>query len=387
MSESQILLADGNVKLLDTLKVQLESLGLAVILAKNGDEAWAAIESEEAPPLIALVRDNLPGLSAKELCERLATSEAKSRTCVCAIVTKAENIASHLEAGAAECIAISNFENEFKCRVQALWNRQEAQGRENNYIDALEAVFIEKGMDEELQGMRSIRCGESFEESLKKAKCIDNIEEVAAEAVGMFGFEVEPSEASIDAMPGVVSWGSIILQDLSASIDILITMSPEAAREMHELIIDEEPGSDEELADSQGEVMNLVQGTLKTKLGEEGFSVITPFIPKVCFGGMGGWTPAAEPTCCLSLGEKELDAHVSFYIKQLVVMHTDPAEARIDDVLAKPVLAPSGDVMLKEGTTLTQRYINILENMFSNPGEGIEIFKRTDVTSAVLSNS
>jgi CheY-like chemotaxis protein/signal recognition particle receptor subunit beta len=69
MTNSLVLVADGDPKNLQILKENLEASGFVVITAPNGIKAWEEIQ--QTPPNLVLTEINLPGLNGYQLLERL----------------------------------------------------------------------------------------------------------------------------------------------------------------------------------------------------------------------------------------------------------------------------------------------------------------------------
>lgn len=67
----QVLVADNKVTTRIGLKALLERSGYRVVLAMDGDAAWNLL-SGDAPPQIALLDWDMPGLAGPEICRRLA---------------------------------------------------------------------------------------------------------------------------------------------------------------------------------------------------------------------------------------------------------------------------------------------------------------------------
>lgn len=69
MTNSLVLVADGESKNLQILKENLEASGFVVIPVSNGNKAWEEIQ--QTPPNLVLTEINLPGLNGYQLLERL----------------------------------------------------------------------------------------------------------------------------------------------------------------------------------------------------------------------------------------------------------------------------------------------------------------------------
>jgi DNA-binding response OmpR family regulator len=75
----KILVADDDPILLDLLAALLTGWEYEVIVARDGNEAWRAMQSDDAPKL-ALLDWMMPGMDGSELCRKLRREAKDSGT-------------------------------------------------------------------------------------------------------------------------------------------------------------------------------------------------------------------------------------------------------------------------------------------------------------------
>src|SRR5688572_14849966 len=97
----KILVADDDALIRRLLSALLTKLGHEVETAEDGDAAWKVLENSN-PPAIAILDWVMPGLSGIEVCKKLRSHPAKSRTYVLLLSAKAEkqDVIAGLDSGA-----------------------------------------------------------------------------------------------------------------------------------------------------------------------------------------------------------------------------------------------------------------------------------------------
>jgi two-component system, cell cycle response regulator len=100
----------------------LEKWGHEVLVAEDGEEAWAALQSEDAPRLVILDW-MMPGMDGVELCERLRHRARPDDpyTYIILLTAKAsqENVVAGMEAGADDYITKPFDGHELRVRIRA----------------------------------------------------------------------------------------------------------------------------------------------------------------------------------------------------------------------------------------------------------------------------
>lgn len=114
----RVLLADDDVVSLRRLEIALLKWDYEPVLARDGKEAWAILDSDERPPL-ALVDWMMPGMDGAELCRALRQSPRHPSTYVILVTarTRPEEMVEGLEAGADDYLKKPYRNDELKARL------------------------------------------------------------------------------------------------------------------------------------------------------------------------------------------------------------------------------------------------------------------------------
>jgi len=117
---ARVLVAEDDAFSRRFLAKSIERWGYDVVLASDGDEAWAILQREDAPPL-ALVDWMMPGLDGLELCRRVRELK-KDRSTYLIILTANEDMAhlvDAMNAGADDFVTKKYDVRELKVRLRA----------------------------------------------------------------------------------------------------------------------------------------------------------------------------------------------------------------------------------------------------------------------------
>lgn len=113
-----VLLAEDSPHQRAALEVLLEAWDYTVVSAADGQEAWALLQTADAPSLL-LLDSVMPGLDGPELCRRLAPARAQRPLHVILLTSLAgaEDIERGLEAGADDYVKKPFDERELRARL------------------------------------------------------------------------------------------------------------------------------------------------------------------------------------------------------------------------------------------------------------------------------
>jgi two-component system cell cycle response regulator len=116
----KILAAEDNPVFQTTLRTILTKWGYEVILAKDGDEAWSALQADCGPRL-AILDWMMPGLDGPEVCRRLRAANREPYVYVLLLTARAESqdLVEGMEAGADDYLTKPLRVPELRARLRA----------------------------------------------------------------------------------------------------------------------------------------------------------------------------------------------------------------------------------------------------------------------------
>ena len=148
----QILIAEDDPVSRHLLCATLEKWGYKVVVARDGDQAWGILQSEESPHL-AIVDWMMPGLDGPELCRRVreCLSEERSYTYMILLTARGqkEDIVEGMNAGADDYITKPFDAGELRVRLKAARRILELESRLMAAHDALR----HEAMHDQLTGL------------------------------------------------------------------------------------------------------------------------------------------------------------------------------------------------------------------------------------------
>jgi len=151
----KILIAEDDPVSRRVLEVNLRRWGYEIVATVNGQEAYLALQAENAPRL-AILDWMMPGLSGVEVCRQLRQT-AHTKNIYIILLTGMngkENIVAGLEAGADDYLSKPFDSHELRVRVQAGARIAELQNNLAQRVLELEAAIIErKKVEEQLRDL------------------------------------------------------------------------------------------------------------------------------------------------------------------------------------------------------------------------------------------
>lgn len=118
MSSLQVLVADDEPVSRTVVGAMLRKAGYAVLYASDGEQAWEQLNAE-APPALALLDWEMPGLQGPEVVQRIRARQRQSPTYVILLTSRdsSADIVQGLRAGADDYVTKPADEDELIARV------------------------------------------------------------------------------------------------------------------------------------------------------------------------------------------------------------------------------------------------------------------------------
>jgi len=116
----RVLAAEDNPVFLSMLKAMLSRWGYDVVAARDGDEAWQVLQSEN-PPQLAILDWMMPGKDGPELCRRVRQLCREPYTYILLLTarTESQDLVDGMEAGADDYLTKPFNAHELRVRLRA----------------------------------------------------------------------------------------------------------------------------------------------------------------------------------------------------------------------------------------------------------------------------
>jgi PleD family two-component response regulator len=146
----RILIAEDDPAYRQLLNEVLVKWGYDVVVARDGNEAWEALLTKDAPQL-AILDWKMPGMEGVEVCRKIRNDDEKKYTYIILLTSQQrdEDLVIGMEAGADDYIFKPFKFNELKVRLRAGRRIVELQ----NELMAARDVFQEKSTHDSLTGL------------------------------------------------------------------------------------------------------------------------------------------------------------------------------------------------------------------------------------------
>ena len=350
-------------------------LGHQTETTADGKAALAMLQRPDRPSL-AILDSNLPGYDGFEICRRLKADPANLDLCV--IIMTRENDRSEvlkaLDAGADDYLQKPFDLTEVSARLRIIERKTTERNLILKKIEELK-VTPSAGHAAEPEAPAApfeyVPPTPPFSEqysNLNELTAFTTIAPVLIKALADMGFGTAKADetATASVHPELTLFSAIILPEKNAWLDLVVELDLNSAGALFMAMTGMDESSLDDAKDTAGEILNLVQGALKTTLQNEYLDVITPVLPtRIPY----------EKRDAMLFGECESKALVfnlpGASIRVALYPHLAPVtkkainELKLKDVVTEPVNLP-GDAKLtlvNKGVMMTDHHIQKLREM------------------------
>jgi sigma-B regulation protein RsbU (phosphoserine phosphatase) len=138
----RVLIAEDDLTSRQLLEGVLKKWGCEVVSTRDGNEAWAAFQSEDAPGL-AILDWMMPGMDGVDLCRRVRGRKARDPVYLILLTAlgQTEDIVAGLDAGADDYVTKPFNSNELRARIRVGQRVLELQSSLAGRVRELEEAF------------------------------------------------------------------------------------------------------------------------------------------------------------------------------------------------------------------------------------------------------
>lgn len=357
----KVLVAEQNPLIREVLKQVLETGGWNTDFVEDGSAAVSYLMDAQVPT-IALLSTELSGVPAVKIAERFANRSPDRAVCSLLVTLRGDSrtIVDGLMAGAIDVLVLPLSPDIIRAKLDfahRLIRRFETIASGGD----VEEVHIEATPSN--VRVTASTAGKKFQ----TIKAFSNAAPAIVNAISGLGLDdvVEAKELIYaDKEPTFAMWCTIVAPASALWVDVLVESDRKSAMLLFHKLTGMPASSGKDALDTIGEVVNIVQGSVKSALQAEGHEVITPIVPR------------AVPTANLpKLNEHMVDRvrvavdaggialSITLYVCSRSVVRKTVENLRAKDVTVEALSMPGMDLkLLNRGVMLDDRSVNALRD-------------------------
>ena len=297
----KVLAADSNSRFRDGLVSELTNLGYETVEAENGNEALRMLTAD-SPINVAVVAWDLEGLSGVSLCAELRKQTANDAGRIhpyVILISEANNPQLLLEAadaGADDYLMEKWHRNDLNVRMRIAERAIDMHRALQKHIKDLEIVLRRHDLLREVVSKLTPKKEDAdtaeettpqsrqeiahmpvhklnFSDKISNINAFGNLHTTIGHVFSQLGCGVAtatiPKTLSLanDLVHHV--WTPMYLSEHETWIDIKVEMNDYSARKLYQGMLDVEPQTDDDINDALGEMLNIVQGALKSTFARD----------------------------------------------------------------------------------------------------------------------
>ncbi len=413
----KVLVAEDDPTSRRWLEVALSKWGYDVVLASNGKKAWDALQDEN-PPSLVLLDWMMPKMSGTDICRKLRGTNRKTYTYVIMVTAKSskEDVIAGLEAGADDFIPKPVNLQELRARLRAAERVLRLQGELQQRIEEMESLLRRHNLLRDVLNKQTQSSGtaEADEPATQKPAVIGKGGAAQTEAVSGEVSEVglmarvddivmksfrqlglgsaEPKDPS--TLPNgenweFTAWSVLILMEAAQWIDLKVEMDRDSAKTLLQTALGNKAGSDDDLLDVVGEMLNIIQGQCKALCDEEGVDVAIPVVPKAILKeNLPPLPRSGKKSVCRGYSLPGMTVRFTLMSSPSPVVKGATYEVSATDLLAEPLQSSDrqADILLNKGIMLDDHYLEKVRDLAKSEEQEnlLSVIRSSPLTKAIF---
>ncbi|MBN2530006.1 MAG: response regulator [Deltaproteobacteria bacterium] len=385
----KVLAADSNNRFREGLVSELTNLGYETIEATNGNEALKLLTSD-SPINVALAAWDLEGMNGVQLCTELRKLTDQNMGKIhpyVILICEANNpqlLLDAADAGADDYLMEKWHRNDLNVRMRIAERTIDLQQALQKQINDLETVLRRHDLLREVVSKLTPTKTQSaapetaiaqskqeiehlpprklnFSEKISSINAFGNLHTTIANVFSQLGCGMAsatiPKTLSLAQDLVHLVWTPMYLNEHETWIDIKVEMNDYSARKLYQGMLDVAAQDDHEINDALGEMLNIVQGALKSTFAREGVTSSTLTQP-VVLSAHGVRLPKTISgnfeKCEVTIGD--IKALFTIIVSDSPVKNKGVDDLLEFDILAKPFYPPRNPNLpvYSEKTVLTK---------------------------------
>jgi DNA-binding response OmpR family regulator len=354
----KVLVADPNPLIREIITQAIQPTGWPLECVEDGSAALAFL-NECKGPCIAFLSTELSAPSAHSLAQRYINRPPDSVIVPLVVTLSCDSRATvdALMAGAVDVLVFPMDREVIRAKADAA----------HRYVRRLEGAAATGGAPQEVvhePTPPNVRTTLStINDKLRKVQTLVNSTPLMIEAISGLGIEpVVEVEKHVfaDKEPTFAMWCTIVAPQASIWVDVLVESDRKSSMLLFQKLTGMPAESGRDALDTVGEVVNIVQGAIKSGLQGEGHEVMTPVVPKaVPTANLPKLNEHMVDRIRVSLNADGILLAVSLYISNRPVIRKTIESLQANDVTVESLpMTPGVDLkLLNRGVLLDERGI------------------------------
>ncbi|MBI3874955.1 MAG: response regulator [Verrucomicrobia bacterium] len=345
----RILIADDEEISRRIVERQLHDLGHELILANDGEAAWALIQKGLTPD-IAILDWNMPGLSGIELCRRLVEFRAARPLYVLMLTGRSgeEPEVQALEAGADSFLTKPTSTAKLQARVRAAERLLARLHEANNKpapadapAKAVQPAQPKNPADELADSVSSVLIGPGFQAVTEPAPDL---------------------HAALDF--GQAVWTALLLPDQGVWVDLIVETTDVSVRPLQTTFLGTATPSSDGPMGPLADVLHIIRSSVCGSLRAKDITTIAPLLYKAMtsrhLATTVGETPAKWKKTFAN--EAGIALRISAWLTLEPIVRKPLRQIRMRDVLTESLASPINPeiVLVNKGALVTRRIWDLL---------------------------
>lgn len=359
------LVADSNPLVREILTKAVQVLGWELQVFQDG-AGVAQYLNELQEPCVALVGSDLAGVTGIDLVKRFSGRDPDRAvfnlfvTLRCDARTQVEALA----AGAVDVLVLPMETDVIRARVQA------ADRMLTRLRDIADKTSNAAAAELEPTAPNVRASGVTLCEKFLKMQTFSQASSHILNAISGLGLEkavAVDQHVYADKEPSFAMWCSIVAPHCSVWVDVLVEADRKSSMLLFESLTGIPAESAKDALDTLGEVVNIVQGGIKTALQAEGHEVVTPVVPKpVPAASLPKLNEHMVDRVRVGISAGAMQFSVTLYLCSRPIVRKTIESLRAKDVTVESLPMPPGvDLkLLNRGVMLDDRAVNNLRDRF-----------------------
>ena len=371
----KVLVADSNPLIRELVQKALVSLEWQFEVLSDGADALAYLNSLGSPSLAFLGVD-LPGLSGADIARRFVGRHPEHAIYTILVTTRSdgEMIEEGFNAGAADVLVLPSPPEAIRARAQAAARTMMKMAAIAAHARETEPEELEDATDATVRNS-----GSSLQSKFQRFNALSKAQSLIVESVAGMGFDsVQPIKQFVfdPAKPNYASWCCIVAPNCSVWVDFLVEADRTAGMQLFEKLTGVPPDCPADASDTLGEIVNLIQGGIKSALQAEGHETMTPVVPKaVSSASLEELNRHVRDRVRLVVDVNGATFCVTMFVFATPIVRKTIESLRPRDVTAEALPMPNDmkHKLLNRGVMLDDRWITNLRNRFIGEGRRVAI--------------